>query len=211
MENKLKNIIPGEQFAKDNFYQSGVKKTIYFSHIDMSGLDDMYNYSKQIKFYEHMGEMSPHKSVNDTVEYIEVLLNRIKNGYKNGSSMYWFIRLLKTNKVIGSIGMMGINIDRNEAEIGYGLSPKYWGSGIIFESLWIMLNYSFEILHLNSITALSHKDNLRSINVLKTVGFKHLDHGKNDNNTITLMINKKNAKLERALAFAKLINQNWEL
>ena len=67
---------------------------------------------------------------------------------------------------------MNIDNNRNSAEIGYGLSPDYWGQGYFGESLSIVLNYLFINLEFYRISAKTRFDNIPSFKALEKVGFK---------------------------------------
>ena len=177
----------------------------------------MHEYSIMPEFYEFMN-IKISQTKKDTADYIQKLLERNKNGYKNGLAMYWFIRELISNKVIGSIGIVGIDIKDKKAEIGYGLSPRYWGSGIIFEALWLILKYCFETLKLETINAECDLNNLRTISILKAVGFeenmafkaKQSSSNEKKNNNIHFKLSKNKVNLVRCLSFAKITSDNWK-
>ncbi len=57
-------------------------------------------------------------NIEDTKDYYQELLGRIKNGHHGGFAMYWFIRNIKDKKTIGTVGLMGINEKDKIAEIG---------------------------------------------------------------------------------------------
>tara|TARA_B100001750_G_C14959333_1_gene327501 strand:- start:60 stop:533 length:474 start_codon:yes stop_codon:yes gene_type:complete len=156
-----------------------------------------------------MGGLKPHQHIGETKEYIELLIDRMDNGYKNGLAKYWFIRLVKSDDVIGSMGLIGLNSKTKIAEIGYGLSPDYWGSGIIFEMLYNIINYSFRVLGLKKLIAVAKIDNKRSIDVLKYCGFKNKFNSSNTIGEITLTLDNKNNN-SKILIISKILNQNWE-
>ena len=71
--------------------------------------------------------------------------------------MYWFIKLKENNKIIGTLGLLrntkniNLNIkkflcndqitDFNKlGEVGKGLSPAYWGKGLMSEAMKPYLN-----------------------------------------------------------------------
>ena len=217
LKDKLKNQIPGKDLEESSTYFRNFKKRIILSEISQNGLNDMYEYSILPEFYDYMDIKAP-KTKNDTSDYIKKLLDRNKNGYKGGLANYWFINEIITSKVIGTIGLVGIDIENKNAEIGYGLSPAYWGSGMIFEALWLIIKYSFETLKLENIHAEFDLHNLRTISVLKAVGFEenkgleanHAISGKKKKDLIHFILYKNKVNLERCLSFAKITSDNWK-
>lgn len=142
-------------------------KRIRLSKIDESGLDDMHEYSKNPLLYRHF-EYEPQKSIEETKEYLRKLIKRSES--ENGH--YWFIKLNETGKVIGSFGVIDIDWRRKNAEIGYGLSPDYWGKGYFSEALNLVLDFLFNEQDFYRISAKTQHDNAPSIRSLENAGFK---------------------------------------
>jgi len=184
---------------------------IVFDHIGMEGLEDMHEYSRMPEFYKYF-ETPAHTSLDETRQYIMVLQDRMKNGHNGGGSMYWFIKLASTKKVIGSIGLVGINTRTKTAEIGLGLSPLYWGKGHIFEALAKALHFFFEELGMERIWGVTHHENNQVLRLYKTAGFKiegqlrdfyyNFDGSRHDATIFALL--RREATLDRCLAFAKI-------
>ncbi len=108
-----------------------------------------------------------HKSMDDTEKFIINILN----GIKNNVWIYWVISLKTNNKFIGTICLWNIYEDKSSAEIGFELMPSYQGIGLMHEALNEVIKYGFQNLKFNNITAYTHKDNIKSINLLKRNGF----------------------------------------
>jgi ribosomal-protein-alanine N-acetyltransferase len=58
------------------------------------------------------------------------------------------------------------------AEIGYDLSPSFWGHGYMVEALRTVIAHGFAEMKLNRIEALVYVGNDRSIHLLQKLGFK---------------------------------------
>lgn len=170
-----------EFFLKLNYHFPGIMKSehkldstitdIYFERLSMDGLEEMHQYSTNPRLYEFF-EFEPFVKLEETQKYIQKLLERIgKNEYER-TSMYWFVRRKSDKKLIGTIGLLNIDYNRQSTEWGFGIDPIFWSSGYIFEILNLVIDYVFEELKLNRLFSITSVNNLRTIEVLKTIGFK---------------------------------------
>ena len=126
----------------------------------------MHEYSTNPEFYKFF-EYEPFKTIEETNEYLEKLIKRssLETGH------YWFIRLKRLNKVIGTFGLADIDYRKGSTEIGYGLSPDYWGQGLFKEVLITVLEYLFVDLQFHRVWAKTQSNNIPSIKALERCGF----------------------------------------
>ncbi len=76
------------------------------------------------------------------------------------------------NQAVGGIGLMlGTDIYRKSAEIGYWLGEPYWGKGLMPEAVKRMTEYGFETFGLNRIFAGVFESNSASARVLEKAGY----------------------------------------
>ena len=75
----------------------------------------------------------PHNSIEDTNDYLKLCLN---------SEYCWAITLKGTDEPIGAIDLVGKN-DVGVHEIGYVLSYKFWGNGLMTEAVKAVINELF--------------------------------------------------------------------
>ena len=59
----------------------------------------------------------------------------------------------------------------HRAEIGYDLTPRYWGNGYISEAIRSVIDYILSSTEINRIEAITHNENIRTLNVLSRLGF----------------------------------------
>ncbi len=135
--------------------------------INMEGLMDMYEYSKISSFYKYM-EYGPHQSLEETRKYLKKLISRSSSD----SGHYWFIFLKAEKKIIGTFGLRNIDRRKGSVEIGYGISPNYWGYGYAFEVLAMVLKYLFLQLGFHRVCGMTQVGNLPSIKVCEYFGFR---------------------------------------
>ena len=101
---------------------------------------------------------NPHTNLNVTKD----LLDSWVLNYKIPSTYNWGIELRDTCNIIGNIGVINFNEKNLSCEIGYCLSRKYWGKGIMSEALEEVINYLFSKVNFNRIEAKHHVDNIAS-------------------------------------------------
>ncbi|MCK9150805.1 GNAT family N-acetyltransferase [Methanobacterium alcaliphilum] len=77
------------------------------------------------------------------------------------------------NEAIGGIGfILGQDIEKISAEIGYWLGEKYWGKGITSSAVKSMVEYGFNELKLKRIFAKPFENNIASRKVLEKNRFQ---------------------------------------
>lgn len=75
-------------------------------------------------------------------------------------------------KAVGGVGfVMGNDVERISAEIGYWLGEKYWGQGIMASVVKDAVEYAFENLPVSRIFAGVFEYNIPSMRVLEKAGF----------------------------------------
>ena len=134
--------------------------------LDETGLGDFFEYSQLEVFYRYL-EFPPQKEMEESAAYLKKLMSRSNAD----NAQYWFIRERKTLKVIGTFGVHDIDFRKGDAEISYGISPKYWGKGYFVEVVRLVLDFLFSELEFHRVTATTRWDNKPSIMGLKKLGF----------------------------------------
>jgi len=141
-------------------------KRIDLVKVDVSGLNDIHEYSTMPEFFSYF-EYDSFKTKNQTKKFLENLIDSESDNFHA-----WFIQL-KDGKIIGTFVLRDVNFKRSSCEITYGISPKYWEMGYFQETLKLIKNYLFEKLKFHRISAKVHVENSKSINGLKKMGFKY--------------------------------------
>ena len=104
--------------------------------------------------------------------------------YDDGAFFNWAIELKETGSVIGSIAVVRLREDIEEAEIGYCMSRSFWGRGIMPEALRAVMEYLFTAVEINRITACHDVNNPNSGRVMAKAGLKkegvHIGAGRNN-------------------------------
>ncbi len=84
----------------------------------------------------------------------------------------FMIRTLDGDRVIGEIGLDGINYAQGEAYVGIGLGERaYWGRGFGTDAMRILLRFAFDELNLRRVTLDVFEYNTRAVRSYEKVGF----------------------------------------
>jgi ribosomal-protein-alanine N-acetyltransferase len=134
--------------------------------ISVLELKDFHEYSVCPELYEHL-EFLPFQTIDDSKAYLEKLITRSQAP----TSQYWFIRSNQHDKVIGTFGVHSLDAYRRSVQIGYGISPYYWGRGYFTEALGLALKHMYTDLGLRRVEAITSSLNVGSIASLEKHGF----------------------------------------
>ena len=85
----------------------------------------------------------------------------------------WKIVLKEIGEPIGSISIVNIREDIEEAEIGYCLGYSWWHKGIMTEAFERVIRFLFEEVGVNRITATHDPRNPHSGDVMKKCGLRY--------------------------------------
>lgn len=130
---------------------------------DDKDIFEIFSDDEVMKYYD----IEPLKALEEAKELIQQLDRRIKN--KKG--IRWGIHLKDNYKLIGTCGYQSLSTQSFRAEIGYELSKEYWGQGLMQEALQSIIDFGINDLSLNRIQALVEPENIKSINLLRKIGF----------------------------------------
>ncbi len=84
----------------------------------------------------------------------------------------WALVRRADGRLIGTCGYHKWVTAHGRAEIGYDLSPDWWGQGYMTEALRAVIRHGFARMGLNRIDALVYVENARSIQLLQRLGFR---------------------------------------
>jgi len=111
----------------------------------------------------------PYKQKEDVVPYISMCINN----YSKADYMNWVIQLKENNQAIGNIGVVEIRKDISQATIGYCLGESYWHKGIMSEAFTRVIQFLFEEVDINRITATHDTRNPNSGKVMAKCGLRY--------------------------------------
>ena len=118
-------------------------------------------------------DANPAASIKDVTDIINWGINLTNN--KTGT--LWGIFRKEDGYFLGQVNFIA-RPDNNftgtvhRAEIGYDLTPHYWGNGYMSEAIRGVIEFIFSSTKINRIEATVHTENNRSLNVLTRLGFQ---------------------------------------
>lgn len=128
----------------------------------------LFSYLSKPEVVRHMG-LEPFTSVDDALDEI-AWYDAI---FANETGMRWGITLTGQDEVVGSCGFLNVSAKHHRAEIGFELSPDYWGRGIASEALEVVVRHGFTQLGFHRIEALVEPANTSSQRLLEQIGFTY--------------------------------------
>lgn len=91
--------------------------------------------------------------------------------WREGSGLRWGILRKGGEQIIGTCGFHNWVQRDFRADIGYDLAPRYWGTGLMRETLTEVIKYGFEEMRLHRVQAMVDPRNERSQRLLERLGF----------------------------------------
>ena len=128
---------------------------------------DMYEYSK-LPYVGPSAGWQPHGSPAETKAIIKMFQGKRKYGQLGVFSVI----LKNSGKMIGTIELHTYTIG-HKAELGYTISPYYWGKGYAVEASKKLIAWGFDTLGLKRIECATFPDNAQSRRVCEKLGLTH--------------------------------------
>jgi len=129
---------------------------------------DLFEYASQ-PIVGVQGGWKPHKTEAESKDIIQWFIE---------SNEIWALEHKIDEKVIGSIGLHHRYPDNSlakatekQVEIGYALHPRYWGKGLMPEATKQIIQYAFDVVHVDWIWCGHFEDNHQAKRVSEKCGF----------------------------------------
>ena len=106
------------------------------------------------------------------IEQAQQLLARTAELYQRQEAIRWGLILKGEQGVIGTCGYTRWNRENNWGMIGYDLERRYWGQGLMSETIRQVIRFGFKEMDLHRIEATVIAGNRASMNVLSKAGFR---------------------------------------
>lgn len=108
-------------------------------------------------------------------------IHKHRGRFENGEGIRWAIRHKEKGLLLGTCGFNALADRQHSGEIGYEISPDYWGDGIATEAVRAIIEWAFTTglkLPLRRIVARTMLNNEASAGLLKKLGFHEEAIGK---------------------------------
>ncbi len=138
---------------------------IIYKRILPENSEDMYEYSKLEEVTRYL-LWTPHVGLSQTEKYIKLLQKK----YDNGSFWDFGLTHREDGKFIGTCGITSVDDDTDTIEIGYVLSPDYWGKGVASEAAKTVMKYCFDTFGAKRICGKFMEGNNGSMRVMTKLG-----------------------------------------
>ncbi len=135
--------------------------------LEPADLQDVYEYASDPQVAA-TSLWKTHRSLDDSLDYITGAIDQ----YRRHDLGPWGVILRAENKLIGTIAFASWNANHARIEIGYALSRRYWNRGFATEAARRVIEYGFDALRLNRISAYCGVDNIASARVLEKAGMR---------------------------------------
>lgn len=132
-----------------------------FKAINEKDADDLWGirYNQEVIRYIDRKPTENREAITSFIQYVN-------QGFDEQQFIFWGVRLLSNEQLIGTICLWHFTDDKREAEIGYEFHPAYWGKGYANESISQIIQLSREELGLVKLEAFTHRKNASSCKVL---------------------------------------------
>ena len=128
---------------------------------------DMYEYASNENTVRYLAWES-HRTIAFTKNYTKFLQKQ----YKDGLYYDWAVTLKSSGKMIGTCGFTSLAPEHQRGEIGYVISPEFWGMGIAKEAAEAVIRFGFEQMDLHRIEAKFIVGNDASERVMQKLGMQ---------------------------------------
>ena len=105
-----------------------------------------------------------------TIDVTNELLNMWIDDYNNSHVYRWMVVLKDGNRAIGTVDVVNKDIDNKVFELGHCYSKETWGKGIATEVFDCVINFLFNEVGVELITAKHNESNVASGKVMQKVG-----------------------------------------
>ena len=124
----------------------------------------IYRYANNKKIWINLRDAFPHPyGIKDAELFISRAIE------SNPTTIF---AIATQSEAIGSIGLMiGKDVHRFTAEMGYWIAEPFWGKGIMTQAVKIMIYHGIQVLKLHRIYAEPYTTNPASARVLEKAGF----------------------------------------
>jgi ribosomal-protein-alanine N-acetyltransferase len=114
----------------------------------------------------------PHRSIEES----EMVLGHWLERYARGWIAPWGLEHRGAGTIVGTCGFLDKYCDPPRSmEIGYAMSSRYWGRGLMTEAVRAVVDFGFRALGVERIQARCLVENVASARVLEKAGMRYVE------------------------------------
>lgn len=134
----------------------------WLTDADVPALFAIFGDAEVMRYWSH----GPLKDTDDARGY----LNEIRECFAKRELFQWGIELVGSEGIVGTCTLAQLDAQHKRAELGFALARAHWGNGYIAEALPALIQFAFDELDLNRLTADADPRNDASIRALERAG-----------------------------------------
>lgn len=119
---------------------------------------------------EHLREWLTWLDANTEVEHTRQFIRSVLDQHARNEG--FSCAILRTDRIVGVIGLHPINWSNKSVVLGYWLSRESVGKGIMTKCCRVLIDHAFADLGLNRVAILAAVDNARSRAIPERLGFR---------------------------------------
>lgn len=135
--------------------------------MDLADDKDIFTHRNDELVNTHL-ESFRHTSITETQAFITRVLNEIRAN----KTILWVVCRPDDITFMGTVCLWNISKEEEKAELGYTLCSEHHHKGYMTEAVKKAMDFGFNNMHLKTIEAFTHKNNVASIKLLESNGFK---------------------------------------
>jgi len=134
-----------------------------FTRDDTDDIFEVFRDPETMKYFLHW--------LADSVEDVYGFIDWIRGVQEQYGFSYWAMVETSSGRVIGDCGLIPLEGEGPEIELGCDVRRDKWNQGYAMEASRASLDYGFNVLKLDQIVAATHPENKASQHVLEKLGF----------------------------------------
>lgn len=149
------------------FFQELETERLFLKNIARDDRDFILAHFSDAQVSQYLFDAEPVVDMQGADEIIDFYLRPEPRGFHR-----WVLVRKTDNAKLGTGGLHLWNRDEQSVEIGYDLSPAYWGSGYMREAMQRIIGFATDSMDVTAINAEIYVDNARSVALVEKLGFR---------------------------------------
>lgn len=117
---------------------------------------------------------------NLTPDLSNLFVSKMVKQFKSKEVFLFTLKENESNKLVGLVYIKEVNWSKKQGEFAYAIDYNVEGKGLITAAVKKLSDYAFEVLGLETLQIISHKNNIGSIKVAKNNNFTWIKTLKNE-------------------------------